>query len=264
MLDFTQAIFKVLLQNLKTHGWNFITFHEKIMGNNLPDKHCILRHDIDLLPNHALDIAYIEHSLGLKASYYFRVIPKSYDEKIIQRIKELGHEIGYHYEDLSLCHGDYIKAIKHFEQQLKRLRKFYPVKTICMHGSPLSKWDNRDLWKKYNYRDFGIVAEPYFDIDFNELFYLTDTGRRWDGDSVSVRDKVGTDSFSHHRFRTTRDIIDVTRNNLLPDKIMITTHPQRWNDNLLPWTKELILQNFKNVIKGIVIKNKKIAKTISS
>ena len=42
----------------------------------------------------------------------------------------------------------------------------------------------------YDYRDYGIIAEPYFDVDFDEVFYLTDTGRRWDGDSVSVRDKV--------------------------------------------------------------------------
>ena len=42
--------------------------------------------------------------------------------------------------------------------------------------------------------DFGIIAEPYFDVDFDEVFYLTDTGRRWDGDSVSVRDKVGGQS----------------------------------------------------------------------
>ena len=61
-----------------------------------------------------------------------------------------------------------------------------PVKTICMHGSPLSKWDNRDLWKRYNYRDYGIIAEPYFDVDFDEVFYITDTGRRWDGDKVSI------------------------------------------------------------------------------
>ena len=39
-------------------------------------------------------------------------------------------------------------------------------------------------------RDFGIIAEPCFDIDFNDVFYLTDTGRRWDGSDVSVRDKV--------------------------------------------------------------------------
>ena len=71
-------------------------------------------------------------------------------------------------------------AIDDFRLNLEKLRKFYPVKTICMHGSPLSKWDNRDLWKKYNYRDYGIIGEAYFDIDFGEVLYLTDTGRRWD------------------------------------------------------------------------------------
>ena len=73
---------------------------------------------------------------------------------------------------------------------MEKLWKFYPVKTICMHGSPLSKLDNLDLWKKYDYRDFGIIAKPYFDVDFDEVFYLTDTGQR-DGWKVSIRDKVG-------------------------------------------------------------------------
>ena len=53
-------------------------------------------------------------------------------------------------------------AIEDFERNLEKFREFYPVKTICMHGSPLSKWDNRDLWKRYDYRDYGIIAEPYF------------------------------------------------------------------------------------------------------
>ena len=29
-----------------------------------------------------------------------------------------------------------------------------------------------------------------FDVDFSQLFYLTDTGRCWDGYKVSVRDKI--------------------------------------------------------------------------
>ncbi len=59
-----------------------------------------------------------------------------------------------------------------------------------MHGSPLSKYDNKLLWKYYNYRDFGIIGEPYFDVNFSKVLYLTDTGRRWNGEKVSVRDKV--------------------------------------------------------------------------
>jgi hypothetical protein len=46
------------------------------------------------------------------------------------------------------------------------------------------------MWKDRNYKEFGIIGEPYFDIDFNKVMYLTDTGRRWDGDKVSIRDKV--------------------------------------------------------------------------
>ena len=59
-----------------------------------------------------------------------------------------------------------------------------------MHGSPKSKWDSRDLWKHYDYHQLGIDTEPYLDTDFSKVFYLTDTGRRWDGYKVSVRDKI--------------------------------------------------------------------------
>ena len=91
----------------------------------------------------------------------------------------MGHEVSYHYEDLSLSMGDYQKAIALFVNNLSLIRQYYPAKTICMHGSPTSKWDNRDIWDYYNYRDFGIIAEPYFDVDFSTVFYITDTGRSW-------------------------------------------------------------------------------------
>ena len=56
------------------------------------------------------------------------------------------------------------------------------------------------------------------------------------------------------RFRYTWDIIEAAEAGLLPDKIMITVHPQRWTDRPLPWIKELACQNVKNVIKRYMIK----------
>ena len=76
---------------------------------------------------------------------------------------------------------------------------------MCIHGSPLSKWDNRLLWEKYNYSDFGIVFEPYFDLDFNEVFYISDAGRSWNNEKVSIRDRVQT-SFNI-KINSTDDII---------------------------------------------------------
>jgi len=50
------------------------------------------------------------------------------------------------------------------------------------------------------------------------------------------------------------DIIEAAGRGLLPDKIMLNTHPQRWDDRFGPWMKELVWQNVKNVIKRYMIK----------
>jgi len=252
-MDFSLKTYKNLLIALKSANYKFVTF-EQFCDGNLPEKFVILRHDVDLKAENSLATAIIENSLNIKASYYFRIVGQSNKPHIIRQIAELNHEIGYHYEDLSLAKGDEIKAIEYFKTNLEYFRKFYPVRTICMHGSPTSKFDNRNIWKSNNYRDFGIIGEPYFDINFDEIFYLTDTGRSWDGERFSVRDKVKS-GFNLH-LKTTSDIINALNNNKLPQKIMITTHPQRWTDNYFFWTKELVLQTLKNVIKLLIIRKK--------
>ena len=235
----------------------------------------VLRHDVDKRPHCALKMAQLEHQMGIRGTYYFRCVKASWDEPVMRQIAIMGHEIGYHYEDLTLVNGDHGQAIRHFEQQLSRLREIYPVKTICMHGSPLSKHDNRDLWKHYNYRDYGIIGEPYFDVDFSRVLYLTDTGRRWDGDRFSIRDRVSTAPLGHPPvraglvpalaalpppvrdglvpappFKSTHQIITSANNGALPNQILFTFHPQRWTSKPLPWLIELVWQNAKNVVKA--------------
>ena len=124
-----------------------------------------------------------------------------------------------------------------------------------MHGSPRSKFDNRELWQKYDYKSLGIIGEPYLDIDWNQVYYLTDTGRRWDGGSVSVRDKVDSQNanLADINFHSTMDIINSLDKNRFPDRVMFTMPPQRWTNNIVLWTKELIWQNVKNQIKKYFI-----------
>jgi len=121
-----------------------------------------------------------------------------------------------------------------------------------MHGSPSTAYDNKDLWKKYDYKKHGIIGEPYFDTNFNEIFYLTDTGRCWDGMKYSVRDKVQTNYIQS--YHSTFDIISAAKLGTLPNKIMITTHPQRWTNNKFEWLIEFISQNIKNKIKRIILR----------
>ena len=246
-MDFTVKKYKELLKSLCQQNYVFQTFKENLL--NPKEKSIILRHDVDLLPHNSLTFARIQNENNIKGVYYFRAVPESWDESIIKEIADLGHEIGYHYENLTTCKGDFSSGILDFEKNLNALREIAPVSTICMHGSPMSKYDSKDLWKTYNYKDFNILGEPYFDVNFNQIFYLTDTGRKWDGEKVSVRDKV--DSSFDLSFHSTQDIIDFLEKNDLPNKIMFTFHPQRWNDNIFMWSKELILQNLKNIIKKL-------------
>ncbi|MCD4769571.1 MAG: hypothetical protein K8R35_05330 [Bacteroidales bacterium] len=342
-MDFIERTYRTLLETLSDRGFLFGELHELL--RNYSKKNIILRHDVDMFPKRALRIARIENEFGITGSYYFRSVKKSWDESVIAKIAELGHEVGYHYEDLSFAKAK-LKAkgigrrakgeeleriiveegIESFGRNLERLRKLVPVKTICMHGSPLSRWDSRLLWKYYDYGEFGIEGEPYFDVSMQDVLYLTDTGRRWNGNKFSIRDKPGGSSFAttfakasavkkasedggwnggklsirdkglgtrkkglgnreeglgdpyrdwkvkpkegslmnmtqkaiefqkRYNFKSTNDIIRAAERGELPDRIMMTFHPQRWTDKPGPWMKELVWQNVKNVGKYFMIK----------
>lgn len=213
----------------------------------------------------------------------------------------MGHEIGYHYEDMDLARqtakgnrrkakgerrksGSNIEeglaeiAIESFRDNLAKLRNIASIDTICMHGSPLSHVDNRVLWKYYDYNNFGINAEPYFDFSLDDMLYLSDTGRKWDGSAVSIRDKAyirdagyysdwvrqpltgsalaiteqGEALQKRFSFRNTDDIMRAAKSQELPERMFITFHPQRWSKSFPEWMTELLIQNIKNPVKLLV------------
>ena len=251
-MDFTLSIYKRLLHSFIAAGYNFQTFEDFI--KNPKQKCVILRHDVDKLPLNSLKFAQIQEDLNIYGTYFFRCVPVSYNEKIILEIAKLGHEIGYHYEEMDICNGNKIKAIKLFEKNLRKLRTLAPIQSICMHGSPRSKFDNKSLWFDHKYAEYQIIGEPYFDLNFNNIGYLTDTGRTWNGARFSVRDKVQSTLVLN--VKTTDDIIRKIKKGELPNQLMLTFHPQRWTSNILPWTKELIVQNAKNTVKKYIVKRR--------
>lgn len=249
MRDFTLAAYRALLDSLQQAKYQFQTFSDFL--KKPASRTIMLRHDVDDRKLHSLEFARIQHERGIVGTYYFRVVPESFDEGVIREIRAMGHEIGYHYEDMDFAKGDPHRALQFFEEHLEKLRNIAPVTTICMHGSPRSKYDNKDVWKHYDYRQYGIVGEPYFDIDFKKVFYLTDTGRMWDGHKVSVRDKV--DDHFGLSFHTTMDVIDYIEQGNFPSKVMFNFHPQRWTDDKFLWLKEKNTQQLKNLAKYLLI-----------
>ncbi|MBP5318695.1 MAG: hypothetical protein J6Y77_04775, partial [Paludibacteraceae bacterium] len=237
--DFSHTAYRQLLEALQQAGYRFLTFGQylqaKASGSALPEKYVMLRHDVDQCANDSTKISNIEYSQNVRASYFYRAWILD-DPRELLAVKAVGHEIGYHYEDLVTAEGDLERAIGYFEQHLNKLRLYADVSTICMHGSPRSKYDSKALWQRYDYHDYGLQGEPYFDLDLSQVCYLTDTGGRWDGYRFSVRDKM-PDRYQHDwesrgwRYHSTFDLIAAIRQGSFPPHVMLTTHPQRWSDS---------------------------------
>ncbi len=205
-------------------GYTPVTVERYLAGGS-NGRTVILRHDVDRKPENALKMAELEHGLGVTSTYYFRH-PHTFIPEIIEQVLSLGHEVGYHYEVLAKAKGDYEKAIGLFARELEEFRSLCDVRTICMHGSPLSRYDNRDLWKRYDFGEFGIVGEAYLSMAGKDLRYLTDTGRNWGG-RHSVRDAMPGAGAVPPSVATTDDLARWI-GSAGEKRLYLTVHPERW------------------------------------
>lgn len=249
-MDFSIFMYKKLLCSALEAGYSFQAMEDYI-ESPIRKKVFVLRHDVDERPHNALKLAEAESELNVRATYYFRIVKISNCPDIIDKIVELGHEIGYHYEDLSTAGGDLEAAIENFKANLNYFRKFYPVKTVCMHGSSMSDYNNSEMWRSYSLKDFDIIGEPYLTIDYSNVLYLTDTGRCWDGDRYSVRDSVKSSyRLSFHR---TSDILMALSNQQLPAQVVLQSHTL-WTDSVKEWLWLECREQVRNRAKILIVK----------
>lgn len=245
MRDFTLKSYKTLLLALQQAGYRFLTF-EEWMTAPADGKAVVMRHDVDELAWNALKMAQLEHSLGVRATYFFRIVKQSNVPEVVKEIVALGHEVGYHYEDLALAEGDVDKAMLSFEKNLEYFRSYYPVKSVCMHGSSTSKYDNRLMWKDHQLGDYGLIGEPYLSVDFGKVFYMTDTGYAWDGGKYATRDVVES-GFDLH-FHNTRQVVQCINEGGFPQHVLILAHTL-WTDSFVQWNWLHLREFFRNHLK---------------
>ena len=277
MRDFTVEKYKQIILSLKEAGYYFINMQEAFNYKDLYTRNdiAIIRHDIDTKYDLsiALEMAKFEADQGIRTTYYFRIIPAVYNESVMKKIQELGHEIGYHYEVLTFAKGDLDKAIELFQNDLSKFRKEFSVSTICQHGGAMGHYETTsfkgifkigiglltgkvkikynpsiDLWDHYNFKDYGIIGDAYITLDHNKIKYFSDTGLRWDGDKSRIIDKVTEGEKAKIKARTSNELIGLIKDHNI-GSINLLVHPANWHDPFFNWLRWRIIQKFRNLVK---------------
>ena len=206
-------------------GWNFLTVEDYLRTSSPEEPFVVLRHDVDRRVESTVEMARIEADRDVQSTYYFRT--NTFDPDIVQSLSELGHEIGYHYEDLTKTRGDLQAAHERFSENLAKFRRHVDVRTVCSHGSPLSPYNNKDMWADGpDFEAYDLLGEAYLSIDIANQrpsgpFYLSDTGRDWDVDLPGFG-----------RVRTTDDVIDAVQSRPC-SQLYLLVHPCRWSNSRL-------------------------------
>jgi hypothetical protein len=263
-LDFTIEKFTDLCEAIAFSGYTPLTVRAYLETRDLPSKLIVMRHDVDTSPKNEPMTALVESDFGISATYYFRYKGGVFRPDVMRKIAAMGHEIGYHYETLDRAKGDSEKALEIFKHELAAFREVADIRTISMHGNPLTQWDNRNLWREHDFRDFGVLGEAY--LSFRDIVYLSDTGRTW-SPAYKVKDVLPSDANSGGQRLATRgvystdDVIKLVETGQ-HDRLYLLTHAGRWGTSTFDWVVSLFQDTAVNIVKrGLALKARATVKT---
>jgi hypothetical protein len=150
--DFTLEHYRDLLRAARAGGYRFADFERAPEPGDL-----ILRHDVDLSLAAALTVAEIEAAEGAQSTWFLMTRSVFYNlasadgDRLIERLRELGHHVGHH--------------------------AVYPHVDLDDRFDPVVAWHNPDP----DYMEAPIegavnaMQPPYFDADH----YRSDSNQHW-------------------------------------------------------------------------------------
>lgn len=181
-----------------------------------------LRHDVDFSVRLAVEMARVEHQLGVRSAYYILLSgphnvlhPASVDA--IKELVSLGHDIGLHY-DLKNYPSDEKEQVYRLEKELELLSYLagVPVETIVMHEPFRGEEDI------FLHNNKGLINPAKYQNDHGVL-YVSDSCRAW-------RDTT---------------LMDFVQGKTQEKILQLNTHPESWlatkNMHRLTYLKKVLL-----------------------
>lgn len=181
-MEFTYLAYQHLIELLKKNEYQIINYEEY---NNY-DKTAILRHDIDMNITKALEMAKVEAELGVKSTYFVLLTSDFYNpfskknQAMLQEIRELGHTIGLHFDEVRYEGSE--TRVEQIEKEIGLLEQCLEceVTTVSMHRPSQETLDANLVIRQ------GKVINSYGTEFFHDFKYVSDSRRRWRENVYSI------------------------------------------------------------------------------
>lgn len=216
MKNFTYEEYVELIKRLNNNGYKIVKYNEA----GKYDKEAILRHDVDMSVEKALEFAKIEEKIGVQSTYYFMLSSCLYNivnDKVANAIKEIfkmGHSIGIHFDetnyDESINENEVKELIIKEKNIMESILTGINIDSVSMHIP-----SKRTLNANYSFEEEFVNS--YSDRFFYGYKYVSDSEMRW------------------------RENIDEILDSGKYDKLHILTHPI-WYDEKKVFKEDKILK----------------------
>jgi peptidoglycan/xylan/chitin deacetylase (PgdA/CDA1 family) len=172
---FTHDWYRRFLRRLQADGYEFRPFSAP-----LADGDVVLRHDVDLSIDRAVEMARIEAEMGIESTYFVLLTSSLYNpfeadcRDAINEIASLGHDVALHFSTHLYWTDDdspTASAIeRHVRQERAILETIVPIAdAVSFHRPPSWVLD----------RSFDGFESAYAPTFFSEIGYVADSTQRW-------------------------------------------------------------------------------------
>lgn len=219
-MEFTYKAYRYLVNLTINNGYK-ISDYDSVDKYN---KSIIFRHDVDFCPRKALKIAKIEHEIGIRSTFFVFVSTGFYNifsiesNEIFEKILNMGHQIGLHYDEQKYLTTsiDQIKEHIYSEAEILSRALSTQIKVVSMHRpSKLTLESSIEL--------DGLI-NSYGKKYFGEIKYVSDSRMNWRENPIEL--------IKNHEY----------------NKIQILTHPFWYSEEV-----ESIQNKFKKFLNEAVV-----------
>lgn len=169
---FTRVGYRGLLEAALAGGYRFLSFADPATSDAAP-RACLLRHDVDVDPWAALELARIEADVAISSTYFVMLRSPFYNllgranHEMIEEIIDLGHHVALHYDVAFQPRGGRTHE-QEIEVQATAMSSLFgvPVEAVSFH-QPSHAPDAKVI------RPSGLVCA----FDYPGYTYVTDANK---------------------------------------------------------------------------------------